>query len=85
MDKNQFLHPRYPYHGKFNSENLVFNANLQEFYQKVGYTIALESNGKIPPYQAYKNIKSLWKKLKQSKKQLNISDEEEQFGSSDQT
>ena len=61
----------------------MFNANLQEFSQKVSYVIALESNGKISPYQAYKNIKSLCQKLKQSKKQLNILDEEEHFVSSD--
>ena len=62
-----------------------FNANLQEFSQKVGYTIALESNGKISPYQAYKNIKFLCQKFKYSKKQLKISDEEGNIGSSDQT
>ena len=76
MDKNQFLYPYHHYHGKIKPENLVFSANLQEFSQKVGYIIALETNGKISPYQAYKNIKSLWKELKYSKKQLKISDKE---------
>ena len=28
-------------------ENLVFNANLQEFSQRVGYISALASNGKM--------------------------------------
>ena len=70
MDKNQFLYPRHHYAGKVKPENLVFNANLQEFSQKVAYTIALETNGKISPHQAYKNIKSLWKELKRSKKNL---------------
>lgn len=76
MDKNQFLYPYHNYNGKIKPENLAFNANLQEFSQKVDYIIALETNGKISPHQAYKNIQSLWKKLKYSKKQLKISNKE---------
>ena len=72
MDKNQFLYPRHHYYGKVQPENQVFNANLQEFSQRVSYTCALESSGKISPFQAYKNIKFLWKELKRSKKQLSI-------------
>ncbi|WP_036477099.1 hypothetical protein [Myxosarcina sp. GI1] len=71
-DKNKFLYSHHRYNGKVRPENLVFNANLQEFSQRVGYTCALETNGKISPHQAYKNIKSLWKQLKQTKKQLGI-------------
>ncbi len=53
-------------------ENLVFNANLQEFAQKISYICNLETGGKIPPQEAYKKIKKLWKKLKRSKKELGI-------------
>lgn len=67
IDKNEFLYPHYPYRGKVQPENLVFNANLQEFSQRVNYTCALQTNGKLSPYQAYKNIKSYWKQLKRSK------------------
>ncbi len=70
MDKEEFLYPRHHYSGKVSPENLVFNANLQEFSQRISYIIALETNGKISPHQAYKNIKSLWKELKRSKKNL---------------
>ena len=32
----------------------------------------LETGGKLAPNEAYKQIKSLWKELKRSKKALNI-------------
>jgi len=54
---------------------MVFNSNLQEFAQKVTYICNLETNGKLSPDTAYKEIKLLWKQLKRSKKELNISDE----------
>ncbi|MGK7938174.1 MAG: hypothetical protein AB4206_20610, partial [Xenococcaceae cyanobacterium] len=68
QDEYNFLHPHYPYRGKVKPENLVFNANLQEFAQKVSYICNLETGGKIPPEDAYKQIKSLWKQVKRSKK-----------------
>ncbi len=71
-DKNNFLYPRNPYQGNVQPENLVFNANLQEFAQKISYICNLETGGKIPPQKAYKEIKQLWKKLKRSKKELGI-------------
>ncbi len=77
-DKHNFLYSRHSYHGEVNPENLVFNANLQEFAQKISYICALETGGKIPPETAYKRIKSLWKELKRSKKELGIG--KESFG-----
>lgn len=80
MNKNQkindFLHPHHSYHGEVKPENLVFNSNLQEFAQKVSYICNLETGGKLPPEQAYEKIKSLWKKLKRSKKELGIGRED---------
>ena len=70
--KNNFLHPRHPYHGQVKPENLVFNSNLQEFAQKISYVCNLETGGKVPPEEAYQQIKSLWKELKKSKKELGI-------------
>jgi hypothetical protein len=70
MDKSEFLYPRYPYNGEFTPENMMFNANLQEFSQRVGIICALETNGKLSSVEAYKQIKSLWKVLKTSKKEL---------------
>jgi hypothetical protein len=71
-DKNNFLYPRSSYRGAVKPQNLVFNANLQEFSQRIGYICSLESNGKITPEESYQEIKSLWKQLKRSKKQLGI-------------
>lgn len=72
QDKDNFLYPRSPYHGEVKPENLVFNANLQEFAHKVSFICNLETGGKLPTKEAYKKIKSLWKELKRSKKELNI-------------
>jgi hypothetical protein len=71
-DKNNFLYPRSRYHGQVKPENLVFNANLQEFAQRVSYICNLEIGGKVSSEEAYEKIKVLWKQLKQSKKQLGI-------------
>jgi hypothetical protein len=72
MNKSNFLYPRYPYRGEWTPENLAFNANLQEFAQGVGYISSLQTNGKLSSSEAYREIKSLWKQLKRSKKQLGI-------------
>lgn len=73
-DRSDFLYPRSRYRGQVKPENLVFNANLQEFAQKVSYICNLETAGKLPPGEAYKQIKTLWKQLKRSKKQLSIAE-----------
>lgn len=74
-DKENFLYPRSRYYGEFKPENLVFNSNLQEFAQKVGYIVNLQTSGKTTSEEAYKQIKALWKTLKHSKKELGINDE----------
>lgn len=71
-NKDRFLYPRSQYYGKFTPENLVFNANLQEFAQRVDYICALETGGKISPLEAYEQIKQLYKQLKKSKHDLGI-------------
>ncbi|MBH8561185.1 hypothetical protein I8748_03155 [Nostoc sp. CENA67] len=72
VDKDDFLYPRGRYYGQVKPENLVFNANLQEFAQRVSYICNLETGGKLPPEEAYEQIKVLWKQLKNTKKQLRI-------------
>ena len=69
-DKNNFLYPLGQYNGKFSPNNLAFNANLQEFAQKVSYICGLENNGKITTEEAYDRIRKLWHQLKNSKRQL---------------
>lgn len=75
VDRSDFLYPRSRYYGKVKPENLVFNANLQEFAQHVSYICNLETSGKIAPEEAYEKIRDLWKQLKRSKKELKIGEE----------
>ncbi len=42
--KESFLYPLGSYHGKFSPANVAFNANLQEFAQKVSLICSLETN-----------------------------------------
>jgi len=76
MDKShelaQFITPRSRYRGQVKPENLVFNANLQEFAQRVSIISNLETGGKLSPEESYEQIKRLWKQLKRSKKELQI-------------
>ena len=72
VDKQRFLYPRSRYYGQVKPENLIFNANLQEFSQQVNYICNLQTNGKLYPEEAYKQIKDLWKQLKYTKKQLGV-------------
>jgi hypothetical protein len=68
--KDQFFYPRARYHGDFKPENLAFNANLQEFAQRVAYICGLETGGKLSSEEAYDEIRRLWKQLKRSKNEL---------------
>jgi hypothetical protein len=69
-DKDRFFNSIPSYRGEFSPENLVFNANLQEFTNRVSIICALETGGKISPGEAYKQIKDLWTELEQSKQNL---------------
>jgi hypothetical protein len=71
-DLYDFLYPRSSYYGQFKPEYLVFNANLQEFSQRVTYICNLQTGGKLEPDEAYQQIRQLWKQLKRAKKQLEI-------------
>jgi hypothetical protein len=74
LDKNDYLYPHFPYHGVWELKCLLFNANLQEFNQKVGYITGLHTSGKLSSAEAYEQIQDLWRLLKRSKK--NCFDEE---------
>lgn len=70
QQKENFLYPTAHYRGEFTPEHLAFNANLQEFAQRVSLLCGLETSGKIPPGEAYKQIKALWQQLQESKRNL---------------
>jgi len=72
VDKYNLLYPRSHYYGDFKPEHVVFNANLQEFAHQVSYIAGLQTSGKLSSLQAYKDIKTLWRQLKQSKDALGI-------------
>ena len=74
MDKSLqgYLYPHACYHGLVKPEQLVFNANLQEFAQRVGYISNLHTGGKLSSTDAFQQIHQLWQDLKQSKKQLRV-------------
>lgn len=74
-NKDNFLYPRSRYYGSVKPENLVFNANLQEFAQKISYIVNLQTGGKLSSEVAYERIETLWKQLELSKKELGISTE----------
>lgn len=75
VDKNKFLYPGNRYYGPFKPANLLFDANLQEFAQRVSYIYSLENSGKLSLEDAYKRIEALWKQLEQTKKQLKIGEQ----------
>ncbi len=71
-EKRAFLCPYARYYGQVNPQNLLFNANLQEFAQRVSFIANLETGGKLPTKVAYKQIEDLWEQLESSKEQLEI-------------
>lgn len=71
-----FLYPTSRYYGKFTPEQLAFNANLQEFAQRVSVLCSLETGGKLSAEETYQQIKQLWQDLKASKQQLLDRDQE---------
>ncbi len=57
-------------------EEILFEANLQEFANSVGLICGLEAGGRISLADAYQRIRDLWKQLKKSKKNLRIGEGE---------
>lgn len=51
-------------------ESIDFDETLQEFGAQVGIICALESGQKIPPKEAYQQIKALFKELKTAKRSV---------------
>jgi sigma54-dependent transcription regulator len=72
LNNFNFLYPKSRYYGEVKPENLVFDANLQEFAQRVNYISALAGNGKIPLDVAMSEIELLWENLENSKKELGV-------------
>ena len=71
-EQQDLLYPRSRYYGHVLPENLIFNANLQEFAQRISFIASLETGGKLSPEESYQQIRVLWKQLNKSRKQLGI-------------
>jgi hypothetical protein len=72
LDTQSFLYPCSRYYGQFTPANLVFNANLQEFSQRVGFITSLQTSGKVSDEEAYSQIEMLWDRLSASKQAVGI-------------
>lgn len=72
MNCLNFLPDYLPYQGKLTIENLAFNANLQEFAQRVSCICELANTGEISPEESFNQIELLFEKLTLSKQQLGI-------------
>jgi transcriptional regulator with AAA-type ATPase domain len=68
--EDEFLNPLALYQGETSLAQYMFNANLQEFANKVDLLCALQTGNKISAEDAYAEIRKLWKELKLSKKNL---------------
>ena len=66
VDINSFLYRHRQYWGQIKPENLVFNANLQEFAQRLSYISNLETAGKLSPQESFNKLEPLWEQLKRS-------------------
>ena len=73
-DIHNLISQKYIYRGIFTPQNLIFNANLQEFATRVSYICNLQTIGKISTEDAYKQINELWQQLERSYIELNITD-----------
>ena len=78
-EKRNFLYPSHRYYGVFKPEYLVFNANLQEFSQRVSLICALESGAKLTPLDAFQQIHGLWEELTHCKNTLGIGDDNQAY------
>jgi hypothetical protein len=54
------------------AEDMIFDANLREFAERVGIICGLEQGGQMSAIEAYTQIRAMWKALKRSKKNLRI-------------
>jgi len=66
MEQFNSIFVRRSYQGKFTIENLLFNSNLQEFTQYVGYIANLYKDGKLSPEETYIKIDALFEQLQRT-------------------
>jgi hypothetical protein len=62
-----FIYARSPYRGPIEQRYLAFDAWLQRFAQRVSYICCLETSGKLPAEEAYRQLNCLSKELKRNR------------------
>lgn len=77
LEIHSFIYPRRRYCGQFKPEYLVYNANLQEFAQRISYISNLQTRGKLSPEESYHQINALWEQLKRSYWALEVGKDKE--------
>ncbi|HEY9737817.1 MAG TPA: hypothetical protein V6D06_16105 [Trichocoleus sp.] len=73
MVSKDFLHAYSRYYGKGCPGNLLFNANLQEFAQRISFISGLHTGGKLSSEEAFAQVSELWQALESSKANLDAS------------
>lgn len=59
------------FHGPdWTPQRVAFHQNLEEFADRVGLIVGLQSNGKVSQEKAFEQIKSMWQSLKISRNDL---------------
>ena len=59
------------FHGPdWTPQRVAFHQNLEEFADRVGLIVGLQSNGKVSQEKAFEQIKDMWKSLKVSSNDL---------------
>ncbi|MBL6739258.1 MAG: hypothetical protein ISP81_03880 [Synechococcus sp. BS301-5m-G54] len=59
------------FHGPdWTPQRIAFHQNLEEFADRVGLIVGLQSNGKVSQEKAFEQIKDMWKSLKVSRNDL---------------
>jgi len=62
---------------RISAEEMVFDANLAEFANRVQVICSLEALGHLSPKDAFARIKTVWKELRRSKQNLRIEVDEQ--------
>lgn len=73
MAPKDFLYAYSRYYGTSRPGDIMFNANLQEFAQRIGFISNLHTGGKMTSEEAFEQILGLWQALARSKENLDAS------------
>jgi hypothetical protein len=65
--RTNFIYAPSPYRGRIEPRYVAFDAWLQQFAQRVSYICCLETSGKLPAEEAYRQLNCLSKQLKRNR------------------